>query len=239
MFIELLKHPIQSPENMIREHLLYVGLFQSIFAAFVLGTKRNITISDIILVLCLISIAARFFAKIYFNQATVYDHSDFSVGIIPLTFGPFLYLYTKYLTRENPPFQRSDLLHFLPFAIFIFLSLTFFRERHLIIGEDTFFERDTYLWVRIVFGIACFTSVLLYTIFTYNKLFAYRKNHQGKSELSRTGHHFLMVGFCFNSIHPAFYVLFCFGNDQCIDFFTENRSCIYFINRTNYTCICG
>ena len=162
---------------MLYQSLLYIGLSQSVFAAIVLSTKKKVGTSDIILIFCLLTIAARFISRILLGPALEQDNLDFTIAIVPLTFGPYLYLYTKYLTISNPDFNKRDLLHFLPIGLFIILNIFVFRQPFQF-SVDVFFVNDKNLAWRILFGLACFTSVLLYTVFTYNQLMSYHRSYK-------------------------------------------------------------
>ena len=156
---------------MLRESLLYIGLSQSLFAAFVLGTRQKVQVADRILVFCLLTIALRFLIK---TLSISEVGPDFSLAIIPMSFGPFLYLYTTYLIKGSPKFNFHDLWHFAP-AIFFITSYLLFFEEVISLNVVTYFEKDSLLWVRIVFGLTFFSSVLIYTILTFVRLNDYRK----------------------------------------------------------------
>ena len=154
---------------MLKESILYIGIAQSIFAAFVLGTRQRVFIADRILIICLLTIAVRFLLKIL-----SYGDMGFSASLIPMSFGPYMFLYTKYLIGGDSQFDRRDYLHFSPVVLVLVLHLVVFKDS-VSFNEVTFFEKDTFLWARMLFGLVFFTSVLVYTIFTFQKLTTYRK----------------------------------------------------------------
>lgn len=159
----------------MKESIIYIGIAQSLFAAFVLGTRKKVSVSDMILIGCLLAITLRFLTKIFISYSPDHPITDISAGIIPLTFGPFLYLYTKYLTNGDPPFDHRDWLHFIPFAVFLVVCFIFFGGQ-ISFYEVNFFSNDRFLWIRVIFGLTFITSVLVYMIFTYIHLSAYRKS---------------------------------------------------------------
>ena len=159
----------------MKESIVYIGIAQSLFAALILGTRKKVTVSDMILIGCLLAITLRFLTKILISYSPDYPITDISAGIIPLTFGPFLFLYTKYLTKGDPPFDRRDWLHFIPFAIFLIVCFVFFGGQ-ISFNEVNFFSNDRFLWIRVIFGLIFITSVLVYVIFTYVHLSDYRKS---------------------------------------------------------------
>jgi AraC-like DNA-binding protein len=160
---------------MIKESILFIGISQSLFAALVLGTRRKISVSDLILIGCLLAITLRFLTKILISYTPDYPITDISAGIIPLTFGPFLYLYTKYLTNGDPSFAKKDWLHFIPFIVFLFVCFVLFGGQ-ISFNEVQFFANDRFLWIRVIFGLVFFSSVLIYMIFTFILLANYRQS---------------------------------------------------------------
>ena len=158
----------------MKESIIFIGISQSLFAALVLGTRKKVSVSDMILIGCLLAITLRFLTKILISYSPDYAITDISAGIIPLTFGPFLYLYTKYLTNGDPPFEHRDWLHFIPFAVFLIVCFIFFGGQ-ISFNEVNFFSNDQFLWIRVIFGLIFITSVLVYMIFTYIHLSDYRK----------------------------------------------------------------
>lgn len=108
------------------------------------------------------------------------EHSEFfdlafSMGLMPLTFGPYLYLYTTYLVERKVRFEYTDLLHFLPFVIVTACYFVFFKDV-VDFNEVNYFQNDYYLWVRILYGIIFIISIVAYTVFTYVKLWRFRKD---------------------------------------------------------------
>lgn len=104
--------------------IFVVGISISVFLAFLLLTKKNKSLSDKILLCWLISILAHL--VLYVNSSA--NNFQHLMGVeIPLPFlhGPFLYLYTKSLTRSIK-IRLFSLLHFLPFFLANLLILPFF-----------------------------------------------------------------------------------------------------------------
>ncbi|MTI31606.1 helix-turn-helix domain-containing protein [Xanthovirga aplysinae] len=158
---------------MIKDALLYIGLAQSLFAALVLITKPKVYIPDKILVICLLTIAFRFFVKIL-HYDFGHLNEDFSLGVIPMLFGPYFYLYTAYTISGKLVLNTRDLWHFVPFILMVSIFLLFYNGK-VSFNTVTFFVRDQYLPGRIVFGLIFYSSILIYTIFTFIKLSNYRR----------------------------------------------------------------
>lgn len=158
--------------------MLYLsGIILSFFLAFVLFTKSNKTTADIILMVWLTVTGLHLFTfYLYFTEQYL-DYPFLAVlGFpLPLAQGPFLYLYTSQQTSSTP-FDKRQLLHFLPvllsyllFAEFFFLSLEdqaeVFRQQGR--GYETQTQTNFY---------AVLISGLVYVFLSLRQLFRYRRH---------------------------------------------------------------
>jgi len=202
---------------MFKESILYIGFAQSIFAAFVLGTRQKVYIADRILILCLLTIAFRFLVKILsFEQITLID-PDFSASLIPTSFGPYLFLYTKYLINGREEFQRRDFLHFAPVVAIVTLHLFFLRDA-ISFNEVSFFERDEFLWARILFGLIFFSSVLIYTLLTFQRLNVYRKELKSNISYDSGGQQLIWLNFIALLFSSLFVIYMVVGGVNALTF---------------------
>ena len=110
------------------EAILYIGLAQSLFAAFALGTRKRVSLPDKFLIGSLLAFAFKFLILIFHGQHKEFFDMQFSLALIPLTFGPYLYLYTTYLIEGKRRFNPMHLLHFIPFVSITFIYLIFFQD---------------------------------------------------------------------------------------------------------------
>ncbi len=154
--------------------ILYIGIAQCLFAAILVLTKKKKLTPDKVLLGWLLTIAFKFLLFLLNEKHKEFFNIQFSTGLIPLTFGPFLYLYTKFLTNEEAIFRTKHFLHFGPFIVLTILYFFVFGDS-LAFDEAVFLNHDKLLWARIVYAISYFTSILLYTIFTFAILRNYRK----------------------------------------------------------------
>lgn len=170
----------------MKEAILYIGFAQSLFAILVMATKERISVSDKILIACLSTIAFRFFSLLLAREYPNFIPSDFSVGLIPLTFGPFLLLYTTYLIDDRKKFNPRHFWHFAPFIVVMVLYYLFLIGK-VSFDEVTYFEKDRYLWVRMLYATIFFGSVVIYTMLTLIKLNEYRRtiSREHSSDSSR------------------------------------------------------
>lgn len=142
-----------------------MGISQAIFASVLLFTKRPISLQDKIMIAWLIVMAFRFWLV-----ATGITHSPFfdigfSEALIPMTFGPFLYLYCKYLINENEKMPTKDLVHFIPFIFLLFYELF----------QRNFGEKTTQVGYDISINLLFMLSTLIYSSLVFILLRKYRK----------------------------------------------------------------
>lgn len=155
------------------EAILYIGLSQSLFAIFVLITRDKVQRHDYVLALCLAVIAFKFFIHIIAIQHGKFFDAQFSLGLIPLTFGPFIYLYTRFITRENRPLLLKDLYHFAPFVLLTILYFAFFKDI-VDFNDVDFLKKDGYIWQRMFFATFLMISIIGYTYLIFRELRKYR-----------------------------------------------------------------
>ncbi|NJN26477.1 MAG: helix-turn-helix transcriptional regulator [Cyclobacteriaceae bacterium] len=111
--------------------IFHIGIAQSIFSAFILFTKRRKNQSDVVLGFWMMFIAFELVHMLLENNHSPLHGFTSNFGFYAITFGPFLFLYTQKLTRQDPSFHPVDLLHFLPYFILSLLHLIFFTNRRL------------------------------------------------------------------------------------------------------------
>ena len=164
---------------MLPETLYYIGISQALFVAFVLLTKKDKQGSDYILLVWLLTISFKMMVLLISVEHGDFFDNQFSIGLIPLTFGPFLFLYTKYLLYRRWFFKNRDFLHFVPFIVFTFLYFSFFREK-LSFDTHKLLLTDGYVVARILYSFAFLSSVSYYTFVTLQILQRHRKRLQDR-----------------------------------------------------------
>lgn len=157
------------------EALYYIGISQSIFVTIVLLTKKNKQGSDWVLFAWLLTIAFKLTLLLASKKFNSPIDSQFSIGLVPLTFGPFLFLYTKYLMYRTFFLQSKDYKHFVPFVVFTILYFLFFQGK-LVFDSPMLIERDGYLIARLVYSFSFLASVAYYSLATLYLLKRYQKN---------------------------------------------------------------
>lgn len=197
--------------------ILYIGASQSIFAAFVLMTKPRVQLADRLMTACLLTIALKFTILIMYNIHGEFFDAEFSLGLIPLTFGPFLYLYTCYLTKPEPGFRIRDLGHFLPFVLVTFAYFAFFKEE-VNYSDSAYLSTDEYLWVRMVYALVFFTSIIVYTVLTFLRLSQYRRQINSQFSYSNSSVRLLWLNFIAGLFSFSFAIYFVLGSINALSF---------------------
>ncbi|MFO7524883.1 MAG: helix-turn-helix domain-containing protein [Ignavibacteriaceae bacterium] len=148
--------------------VLWVGFSQSLFAAILVASKKNASVSDKILTAWLSLLAIEFLT-------CAIDYKIFGTPLLSssfLLFNPAFYLYIKSLTDKNFKLKPIQLLHLLPFVFFEVFAYVFEET----ISLHTYFEADTTLGFRFAFALANFLSWILYNTLSFKALYRHRKN---------------------------------------------------------------
>ncbi|NLF43454.1 MAG: AraC family transcriptional regulator [Bacteroidales bacterium] len=156
------------------ETLAWIGVAQSLFAAIIILTKRQRSISDQLLSSWLFLLAVEYFT-------CAIDYIVYSKPLLSssfLLFNPALYLYVKSLTRESFKLKWVQLLHLLPFV--------FFEITTYLISEKTilsaFFIIDSTHWFRMAFAAINIISWFLYN--TQSIIIVHRHRKSLENEFS-------------------------------------------------------
>ncbi len=134
--------------------LVWIGFSQSLFAAILMFTKKNISLSDRILSGWLTLLAIDFLScgvnsEIFSKPLLI---SSF------LLFNPALYLYVGSLTRLEFKLRWIQLLHLIPFIFFG--TYTYIIKQPF--SLDSFFQKDEHYIFRMFFAAANIISWLVY-----------------------------------------------------------------------------
>ncbi|MEN8137970.1 MAG: helix-turn-helix domain-containing protein [Bacteroidota bacterium] len=115
--------------------LLYIGISQSLFAVLLLLIKKNRFVYDIVLAAWLFMISLQLFSVLIGLEYNLQENRwMMMLKMIPFTYGPFLYIYSKMLVLSKPVFRWKYLLHFIPF-ILASLYYLFIASRTNVIEE--------------------------------------------------------------------------------------------------------
>jgi AraC-like DNA-binding protein len=152
--------------------ILYIGLAQSLFAIILVLIKRPKNISNILLSVWLFTIFIKLLLTYLETNVSRLFFNKMGMLIVPMLFGPLLYLYVKSLVSKHYRFRKREWLHFLPFALFAIYALIFSTQKQ--VYNINFFEKDGFLAERIVFGLSFYLSISIYGILTLIHLHRYR-----------------------------------------------------------------
>jgi len=163
----------------IIEPVLYIGISQTFFAGLLIATKRPYTTPNrLIASFMFMLFFDLIFAVVKINYLTFY-----SFPFITFTYGPIMFLYMHYMLHPGKKFNFLNLLHFIPFLVFLVISFVF-RSDHVFTDITGFFIADSFISLRIVYGISFFLSITIYSIFVFLLLSRHQKKL--KNEISYT-----------------------------------------------------
>lgn len=153
------------------EPVLYIGISQSFFAGLLISTKKPYTTANRLMAAWLFMICIEMiFALINSKVIEMY-----SFPFITFTYGPLLYLYVKFMTNTDRKFNRLEILHFVPFVAFFTVSVIF-RSEPLVRDLRSFFRPDKLISLRIVYSIAFFFSITIYSILSFIEIKRHQEN---------------------------------------------------------------
>jgi AraC-like DNA-binding protein len=151
------------------EPVLYIGISQSFFAGLLISTKKPYTTANRLMAAWLFMICIEMiFALLNSKVIEMY-----SFPFITFTYGPLLYLYVKFMTNTDKKFNWFEILHFVPFVAFFTVSVIF-RSEPLVRDLRSFFRPDKMISLRIVYSVAFFFSITIYSILSFIEI----KHHQ-------------------------------------------------------------
>lgn len=150
------------------ETIAWVAISQSIFAAILIGSKKEKNISDRILTGWLSLLAIEFFTCIIDYRV----HGNPLLSNSFLLFNPALFLYVKSLTKAGFKLKFIQILHLLPFMIFETASYLF-KE---IVSLNHLSVDDKYFTYRIIFALASVISWIFYNTGSYVLVHNHRIN---------------------------------------------------------------
>ena len=155
------------------EPVLYIGITQSLFAGIVIATRKPQMLSDRYLASWLFIIAIEMILALV--KLTWLDYLPYEIPflVIPLVYGPLLYLYVKTLISEEPKFQLKDLVHFVPFLFFLGLAFLFRTSPDENISLPIWSHPSRL--AKIIYEFLIFASFSTYSIIVYVLLTRHRK----------------------------------------------------------------
>jgi AraC-like DNA-binding protein len=158
--------------------MLYLaGIAIDFFLVAILATKKEKSEADKILALWLFFIGLHLTAFYLFITRQYIQYPQI-LGIeipFPLLHGPFLYLYTSYLTNQLPK-RNTKYLHFLPFALAYIPLLSFLFSSND--NKITTYNHQGagYEWIMAPMSVAIIISGISYVLLSLQKLNRHRKN---------------------------------------------------------------
>lgn len=157
------------------ETIVYFGIAQSLFAAALFLTKNNVKIADKISAAWLITMSYSFIVNAIKLRHGIVEEL-WVMSVIPvLTYSQYLFLYTKYISREYEKFQKKDYLHFLPaLGGIIFVILLYAVDGMM--NFKTFVKvSNENVFPRFILGNAFLICLWTYSIATFIRIRNYKK----------------------------------------------------------------
>ena len=142
--------------------LLYIGLSQAFFAAFIIFTKKPRYLPDTVLALWLLIIVAETTLSVYLEINPLVNLVLNIAIMLLLSYMPFMYLYARTIISESPRVSLKALLHFAPVLIFLIIVI--------VINDEVIFYGQVPKWsssillFRIVFSSYFLLALIYYSV---------------------------------------------------------------------------
>jgi AraC-like DNA-binding protein len=146
--------------------ILYIGISQSFFAGLLISTKKPATVANRVMAAWLFLICTELIIALL--NSTVIEMYAFP--FVMFTYGPLLYLYVRFMTEPDRKFNWLALIHFIPFVVFLTVSVIF-RDVPLLKNLRNFFRPDRFISLRIVYSTTFLLSVTIYSNLAFLILF--------------------------------------------------------------------
>ncbi|HRZ97041.1 MAG TPA: helix-turn-helix domain-containing protein [Paludibacter sp.] len=176
--------------------IAWIGFCQGLFAAILMFTKKESSISDKVLSGWLTLLAIEF-------MTCGLDYEIFGVPLLSssfLLFNPALYLYVSSLTRPNFKIKPLQLLHLLPFLLFE-ISAYIIKEPFSL---NSFYFQDKNFIYRLIFYAATMLSWIIYNPMSLILVHKYRMHLKNeKSNIDKNENLGWVLGVA------IFYVVYC------------------------------
>jgi len=153
------------------EPILYIGISQAFFAGLFIAVKKDKSIADNLLATLLFLIAIDMSFSLLKSKFIFFQEVP---PVLPLAYGPFVFLYVKNIISEKSSINSTSLLHFIPFISF-FIATIIFIDKPLL-PENNFFENDRFLPYRITYGFTFFIINTVYAVISFVLVYKHQRN---------------------------------------------------------------
>ncbi|MBX2828156.1 MAG: helix-turn-helix domain-containing protein [Flavobacteriaceae bacterium] len=204
--------------------IIFIGISQGIFLMLTIlripqANKRANAILALLIGIATHMLIGRVLMVRFLTKATFFYSWIFDVPLY--LFGPLLFLYTRRLLFQNKLSKKSLLLHFMPGALFLILTITLF----IIYNPDTYYEaylKGTFTWIFNAIFISAIGSNLFYLIKSFGILRKFKKASRNSFSFDQSPVNYLTyflsaitliivvwaLGFVNNSVFDQFFNFF-------------------------------
>jgi AraC-like DNA-binding protein len=150
------------------ETIAWIGFSQSIFAAILIGTKKENSIADKILTAWLSLLCIEFFT-------CALDYRIFGKPLLSSSFlliNPAFYLYVKSLILRDFRLRWSQLFHLTPYLVFETIAYIVYKPFSL----ESFFDSGYSHWYSYLFSMVTLVSWVYYNSSSVALIYEHRRN---------------------------------------------------------------
>lgn len=156
----------------MEEWFIVLALSHMIFSVLFLLTKKKRDISDIVLSVWLFFLVIPFAGRLLGFFIGHREGPMFTLATFPLTYGPFMLLYSRLIIRNKAKKILPGLFHFIPFILFSIVQIIF----PYAFGFNGPRRMNGLSLLEQVFNIGVLISISIYTVSTLVLLTKHRKS---------------------------------------------------------------
>lgn len=123
-----LRHSLFMNKEALFQYFVVAGLINTTLFAFLLLTRKKHTVVSLLLTAFMLIVSFQAVLNAFDNRSffLTFPHLSRISWLLPTLFGPFIYLFTRKLTNRETRILPRDLLHFIPFMIYLVLLGSWF-----------------------------------------------------------------------------------------------------------------
>ncbi|MDF2193231.1 helix-turn-helix domain-containing protein [Paraflavitalea sp. CAU 1676] len=159
------------------QYFVVAGLINTTLFAFLLMTRKKHTVVSILLTVFMLLVSFQAVLNGFDNRAFFleFPHLSRVSWLLPTLFGPLIYLFTGKLTMRETVLRAKDLLHFLPFCVYLLLLSSWFvkpaSEKRALLSDFEALSVHDFGWMNQV----NIPLTLFYLLLSLQRLHQYRK----------------------------------------------------------------
>lgn len=159
------------------QYFVVAGLINTTLFAFLLLTRKKHTVASLLLIAFMVLVSFQAVLNAFDNRSffLTFPHLSRISWLLPTLFGPLIYLFTRKLANRENKLRPRDILHFIPFVVYLALLGNWFiksaEEKRALLNDFEALSVADFGWMNQV----NILLTLFYLLLSLRVLQAYRK----------------------------------------------------------------